>query len=171
MPLRRPRPGEILALLLLLLAPAALPAQAGIPGQRLEPGRGMEAEYLTYAMRGVRQTLGAWSGAWRAGDPARLAGLYASDARLVAGDGAGPLRGRAEIERYWAAQRPATREVTLEMDDFDVSSQIAFVQGAYELVRTRPDGAEERTGGVHLTVLVMEGRSWRIRSQVFRPGE
>src|SRR5688572_13675584 len=75
----------------------------------------------------------AWTTAFNAGDPARLAALYAEDARTLP-PGGPPVVGRGDIESYWRGDL-GEGGVTTTLTPVDAVAQgnIVYVEGTYRV--------------------------------------
>lgn len=159
--------GAVLAAVSLL--PSALAAQ--IPGDRLPTYDRVNAEHRAEALRGVSQTLAAWSAAWRA-DSSRLAPLYAGDAVLLAPHGDSPVATARAATVRLEELRTEYAWAELGISDFVAEGDLAFVFGTFEMRGDGNGSGMETLRGVHVTLLERGRgrRNWRIRSQVFRAG-
>jgi uncharacterized protein (TIGR02246 family) len=102
------------------------------------------------------------------GDGAAAAALYAEDAKLFA-PGAGLLKGRAAIGRFW--QTGIQVGITsLELETLDLDDEVACELGRYRL-RITPEGGEPASE--HGEYVVIHRRqadgSWKWALDIFSP--
>ena len=159
----RPAIGALCA----LMTTAPLAAQApGYP--QLDP-RSVRAEYLAEALERVNELQQRWGESWAEDRIDELAELYWEDAMLIPPGGI-PIRGREAIRAYFGEVLPDHGHIEAFMLDFDASGGMAQVFGNYLLGLHGGDGAGTQKSGPLITVYMLRGRSWRIRSQVFVEG-
>lgn len=143
---------RLAAALALTLAAPAIPAQAGEAGE-------LEAA--------VEQVLRDIEAAYRAGDDRYLA-LYDENALVLFG-GQPPIRGPAEIGRWWRDFNAEWRaEVTLTNVEITVSGDRAYaINETRAELTSRADGQRETRRGRNLLVLARQpDGSWKL-SRVF----
>ncbi len=105
-------------------------------------------------------------------DSARLAGLFADDAVLVASD-QDVIRGRQEIEKYFAsAGDQPLPEVTLTSISAESRNGFGSETGQFEERVTSSEGTVTRVTGVYLTIYRRddEGR-WRVAIAIRSRGD
>lgn len=179
-PASAPRaPGRALAALplavLFLLPLATTGTVAQVPGGHPARDRQLRdadrARVRAMAMQGVQRTLEAWSDAWMEGDAEKIAGLYRKGAS-IRGLPFGSTAGRERIARELDRFLDESGSVTLEMQEFDASGELAYavVSYRYRRLETGVPGGALREGTV-LMVFRNRGEEWPIRSQLFRPEE
>lgn len=157
----------LLIALLVFCGPARLAGQT-MPGQRdAQPGRQM-AEFQARMNREVQTQIGRWTIAWSEADRVRLSDHYAEDALLLTPDPR-PLRGPGAISDQLVRLAGAIGPIQLTVDDFMASGEMAYVFGSYEPVSAPAEDSWLGAGGRYTMVLRRNGRSWRIRSQLFIP--
>ncbi len=98
---------------------------------------------------------------------AALPRLYTEDAMLLPADQE-PVQGRRAIEAHFQQQLAGTGEIQTGVADFTVSGSLAVASGRYWYRTGAQNGAAETVSGTYMMALRQEGRSWRIRSQIFR---
>jgi ketosteroid isomerase-like protein len=160
-----------------LLAAAALAWVVGashlhgqVPGyQQLDP-RSVRAEYTAEVLDRINDHLADWGEAWANDRVDELTELYWDDAVLIPPEG-GLLRGRQEIRAYFDSVLAEHGHIEAFMLDFDASGGMSQVFGNYTLGIQQGDGAGSQRVGPMITVYMMRGRTWRIRSQIFLPGD
>lgn len=136
------------------------------PGyQQLDP-RSVRAEYLGEVLGRINDHIADWGAAWANDRVDELTELYWEDAVLIP-PGGFPLRGRAEIRGYLAEVTPKHGTVEAFMLDFDASGGMSQVYGNYAIDIQEGEGAGTQVRGPIITVYMLRGRTWRIRSQVF----
>lgn len=156
-----------LGALCVLSTASSLAAQApGYP--QLDP-RSVRAEYLAEALERVNELQQDWGEAWATDRVDALADLYWEDAMLIPPGGI-PIRGRGAIRSYFEVVLPDHGHIEAFMLDFDASGGMAQVFGNYLLGFQGGEGAGTQKSGPLITVFMMRGRTWRIRSQVFVGG-
>jgi uncharacterized protein (TIGR02246 family) len=104
-----------------------------------------------------------WVRALRARDAAGIAAAYADDGVFVLADGT-EVKGRAAVEKLYAAQRP------VQILGGGIESQgivcgadgLLYEWGQGRLVIRAKDGAERKSGGPYLTVWKRFDSGWRI---------
>jgi len=164
----------LVALLLLLLLPlattgAAAQVPGGNPTRDRERKDAARARLRAMAMQGVQRTLEDWSDAWMEDDADKMAELYRR-AASVRGLPFGARAGRERIVRELDRYLEDNGSVTLEMQEFDASGELAYAVASYRYRRLEagaPGGALQQ--GTVLMVFRRRGDDWRIRSQLFRP--
>jgi uncharacterized protein (TIGR02246 family) len=151
-------------------APAMVQAQVvpGAPGVDWDRER---HEYTAEVLRAYTALMAEWREAWHRGDARSTAELYSSHAILLVADSL-PLEGRVTIENYLRNVLPRTVEIRTGLSDFVASERLAYALGPFYFDVKSGDGASRQVlTGTVVTVLVREGRRWRIRSQIFRSQE
>ncbi|MBT8488539.1 MAG: SgcJ/EcaC family oxidoreductase [Gemmatimonadetes bacterium] len=146
--------------------PASLVAQA--PGyQQIDVGA-IRAEYNAEVLTQINAHLADWGEAWANDKAEALADLYWEDALLVTPDGL-QRRGEGEIREYFETRLSEHGTVEAFMLDFDASGGMAQVFGNYMLVLQGGESAGRLVQGPMMTVYLLRGRTWKIRSQIFLP--
>ncbi len=161
-PLRRLALPIILGLAARAGAPA--PAAAQAPGYPPVDNRRIYAEYHAEVLEQLNKLMARWGKAWEDDDAEEVTDLYWENAVLIM-PGKPPLRGRDAIRAYLAEVLPEEGAVEAFMLDFDASGGMAVVYGNYRL----NVNGEDRSGPL-VTVYLLKGRTWKIRSQVFTGG-
>jgi uncharacterized protein (TIGR02246 family) len=139
-----------------------LSAQA--PGYPPVDTRGIYAEYHAEVLEQLNALMEDWSRAWKDDRAADVADLYWENAVLIE-PGLAPVRGRDAIRVHLERELPLRGEIEAFMLDFDASGGMAVVYGNYQATE---DGSQR--SGPLVTVYLLKGRSWKIRSQVFTGG-
>lgn len=122
-------------------------------------------EYRTEVLQQVNKVMERWGSAWGRDDVDKVADLYWENAVLIL-PGSPPFRGRDAIRTYLEQALPQqTGKVEAFMLDFDASGGMAVVYGNYMFT----ENGEERSGPL-VTVYMRQGRTWKIRTQVFSEG-
>jgi ketosteroid isomerase-like protein len=98
--------------------------------------------------------------AWRNRNAAALARLFAEDG-FVLPSGFMPIRGRAEIERFYAGKGGP---LSLRAIAFAVESRVGYIIGGYALKKGEPD-----MGKFTLTLRKEAGGRWLIMSDMDNP--
>lgn len=160
----RPRlPAFLLAAALAMVAAVDATAQNPQEGWRpsAEEARG---EYYAYVIRSITDQLGEWRADWEADDLDDLTRRYTQNGVLYLPGNGNPIRGRDALRTEFARLLPSVGSIDLGMAEFDASGGMAYIAGriSYRI----DDGADgHRVRGGHVTILVREGRTWRIRFQ------
>ena len=155
---------RILLLALACAAALARPLAAQAPGYPPVDTRGIYAEYRAEVLEQLNKLMADWARAWKDDRADRVADLYWENAVLIE-PGLAPLRGRDAIRKHLEETLPGRGEVEAFMLDFDASGGMAVVYGNYQLT----ENGSQRSGPL-VTVYLLRGRSWKIRSQVFTGG-
>lgn len=161
---RPARPLLAFALALASLAACAPGLAAQAPGYPPVDTRGIFAEYHAEVLKQLNELMEDWERAWKADRVDDVAELYWENAVLIE-PGVAPFRGRDAIRAHLEQTLPARGEVEAFMLDFDASGGMAVVYGNYRL----SENGTVRSGPL-VTVYLLRGRSWKIRSQVFTGG-
>lgn len=117
------------------------------------------------SLRGVSSMLAEWRGAWARNDAREAARYYTDDALLLIGDGK-PLRGRQEIERGFTGILATSGVIQVGVDDFVASGNVAYAFGQFWYQGEEGDGSPA-VEGTYVMLFRRDGRSWKIRSQMF----
>lgn len=149
-----------------IVLPLHVDAQA--PGYQQIDVRSIRAEYNAEVLTRINDVLADWGDAWANDRAQELAELYWEDAILIPPEG-GLLRGRAQILEYFEKRLPEHGHIEAFMLDFDASGGMSQVFGNYMLGFQRGERAGTQATGPMVTVYLMRGRTWLIRSQVFLP--
>jgi uncharacterized protein (TIGR02246 family) len=161
------RPRSVLPLLALAgcaYVAGARPLAAQAPGYPSVDTRGIYAEYHAEVLEQLNKLMADWARAWKNDRAEDVADLYWENAVLIEPDQP-PLRGRDAIRAYLEGALPLRGEIEAFMLDFDASGGMAVVYGNYQLT----ENGSQRAGPL-VTVYLLKGRSWKIRSQVFTGG-
>lgn len=155
----------ILAAVALIAAPPALHAQH-VPGGPTTDWNEAQNEYTRNILREYSALIDDWRVALSDTVRPRAATHYTEGAQLLM-SGYPPVLGRDSIAAFLGRLAPDLIELRTGISDFMASDRLAFATGP--LVYTWRDddmGGMRSVIGSHVTVLVREGRRWRIRSQV-----
>lgn len=107
----------------------------------------------------------AWTTAFNAGDPARLAALYAEDARTLP-PGGPPVVGRGEIESYWRSDLgEGGVATTLTPVDAVAQGSIVYVEGTY---RVKEGNGADLAGGQYEQLWTHTGGEWQVQREMWR---
>jgi len=136
------------ALLALAAAIAALPAAAARCAEPEPPSVALPAD--------LGRVLRDYEKAWRSRDARALAELFTEDG-FVLSPGSPAVRGRAAIERHYAA---AGGSLFLRAFAFGVDGRIAYVLGGFAHAEDAPDD------GKFTLTLARDGGRWRIVSDM-----
>jgi len=157
------------SLALFVAVACATGASAQAPGyQQLDIGS-IRAEYVSEVLDRINDLLLEWGESWATDQLDEVTSLYWEDALLIPPEG-GLRRGHDEIRAYFAEVLPQHGHIEAFMLDFDASGGMSQVFGNYMLGIQQGEGAGSQRTGPMITVYVLRGRRWKIRSQVFLPG-
>jgi ketosteroid isomerase-like protein len=157
----------MLAAALAVALPAAGHAQH-VPGAPTTNWEREHAEYNLKVLRSYNALVVSWRDALVGGDPGRAATEYSAEARLLV-SGYPELTGRDSIRAFLDRQRDSLVDIRTSLAEFLASDRLAFASGPLVITwREGSAGGLRTLVGNHVTVLVREGRQWRIRSQVLR---
>lgn len=161
----------------LVVAASLLPAEAdaqmrrhpGAPGGDGYSAAAARAEFYADVLEHTNEVLAKWRRAWAEDDLDAVLELYTEDALFIFTNDA-PVQGREAIREKLVTLLERTGEVQAAFTDFDASGRMGLISGL--LTFQMRDARSSRTvGGLHMTVLIRQGRDWRIRSQLFRLDE
>jgi len=146
---------------------AAAPARAQlVPGAPRTDWEVAQSEYRLGVLREYSAMMSGWSSALSAGEAAAAAAEYSENAQLLV-SGHGMVQGRDSIAAFLRAFGSDLVELRTGLTEFLASDRLAYATGP--LIYTfRQGGAGRPVTGQHVTVLVREGRRWRIHSQVLQ---
>jgi ketosteroid isomerase-like protein len=152
----------------LALAPATLYGQI-VPGAPTTDWNRERQEFTADALRGYDRMISEWRTAWQKGDAAAVTEFYLDDALLFVGDTT-PLQGKANFAQQLQRMVSLTVELRTGLSDFVASDRLAYALGPFYWETKDSAGSASRVvTGTHVTILVREGRRWKIRSQILRP--
>lgn len=164
MPIRLPSRSLRLAVLFAALGAGAAHAQV-LPVPRGTDSRQEMREFNAESLRGVSGMLAEWRGAWARNDAREAARFYTDDALLLIGDGK-PLRGRKDIETGFAGILSTSGVIQVAVDDFVASGNVAYAFGNF-WYQNEEGESEPAISGTYVMLFRRDGRSWKIRSQMF----
>ncbi len=154
---------------LMSAATIASSVEAQAPGYQQLDISSIRAEYVSEVLDRINDLLLEWGESWAEDRIDELTSLYWEDALLIPPEG-GLRRGQEEIRAYFDETLSQHGSIEAFMLDFDASGGMSQVFGNYMLTVQQGDGAGSPQQGPMITVYVMRGRQWKIRSQVFLPG-
>lgn len=160
------------AFVLLFLVGASFPgvvAAQVVPGAPATDWDRQRHEYTADVLRAFNKVMEEWRAAWQTGDVEEIVALYDESALLFVGDSA-PLQGRAALQMYFAQTLPLNVEIRSGLSDFVASERLAYALGPLYVVNRIEPGAQNtrQSTGTLVTILVREGKRWKIRSQIIR---
>ena len=150
-----------------LTIPAQLLGQA--PGGWMPSSRTIRAEFHAEVLNHVNALAEDWATAWSNDNVDDLMELYADNAVLIPEEGAS-LRTPEDIRSFLEEYVKTTGRVEMFMLDFDASGEMAMVYGNWRARMTSGPDAGQEVRGPMVTVYLQRGRTWLIRSQMFRRG-
>jgi len=157
-----------------VLSASLLPADAdgqtrrhpGAPGSDGFSAAAARAEFYADVLEHTNEVLSRWRAAWAADDLDALLELYTEDASFIFTNDA-PVQGREAIREKLVTLLERTGEVQAAFTDFDASGRMGLISGLLTF-QMREARRSRTVGGIHMTVLIRQGRDWRIRAQLFR---
>ncbi len=156
-------------LLSALLSAAAVPVQAQVNPIQGGNQRQDVLQYSVESMQEYQDVVRQWTSAWSRADAGRTARFYLDDATFVP-DGGVLLQGRREIERSLREILPRRRDMQLQISDFEVRGTLLYGLGTFSYREdVEGTGGYRTVSGTYMTVMQRNGRTWRIRSQIFSP--
>lgn len=163
----------LLAAVLWMALPLHLGAQL-VPGAPKTDWDRAHSEFTLDVLRQYNALMGDWRDRLHEGNAAKAAALYSATAQVLV-TGHEPIQGRDSIAAWLGEFAGTLVEVRMSVSDFMASDRLAYAVGAL-LFSSRADSATTVVRpftGRHVTVLLREGRNWRIHSQVlhFTPAE
>jgi ketosteroid isomerase-like protein len=160
------------AVLCLCLGPRAADAQV-VPGAPPTDWSVAQNEFRLAVLREYNTLISSWHDALNADDAAALATDYTATAMLLV-SGRAAVQGRDSIADLLGSFAQELIEIRTGVADFLASDRLAFATGPMLCrFKVAASGGERTVTGHHVTVLLREGRRWRIHSQVlqYEPGE
>ena len=155
-----------LAQILLLATAGALSGQR-VPGAPATDWERESAEYRVEVLKAYNEVMTDWRHAWESADARRAADFYAQAAVLVVSDST-LIQGKQRIQEYFVSALPRVIEIRTGLSDFVASDRLAYALSPVWYREKTVSGEERAYTGTCVTVLVREGRRWKIRSQIFR---
>lgn len=150
-------------------ADAQMRRHPGAPGGDGYSAAAARAEFYADVLEHTNEVLSKWRQAWADDDLDAVLELYTEDALFIFTNDA-PVQGREAIREKLVTLLETTGEVQAAFTDFDASGRMGLISGL--LTFQMQDARRSRTvGGLHMTVLIRQGRDWKIRSQLFRLDE
>lgn len=160
---------NMIKLLATLALGAMLPTTSSaqiVPGAPQTDWERTRHEYTAEVLRSYNDVMAKWRVAWMEGDVDAVMDLYDEGAILMVDDSV-PFEGRAAIERFVRSVAPGTRELRTGLSDFVASERLAYSLGPI-YIEVAKGAAVRSYSGNAVTILVREGRRWKIRSQILR---
>jgi uncharacterized protein (TIGR02246 family) len=159
----------LLPLILFLTLPTR-PAHAQIvPGAPTTDWNRERQEFTADVLRAYDRMITEWRAAWQKGDPKAVAEFYLDDALFFVGDTV-PLQGKASVMQQLQRMVPGTVELRTGLSDFVASDRLAYALGPFYWEVKDSAGTTTRVvTGTVVTIVVRDGRRWKIRSQILRP--
>lgn len=156
-------------MVLLFLASCLLPLRAEaqiVPGAPRIDWEKEHQEFTTDVLRAYNELIESWRGAWEKGDAKKASSYYSDGAFLFAE--AQLIQGKGAVEAHLVKLLPRIARVKTGLSDFVASDRLAYALGPVWYDLRGLDGSMQPMAGTLLTVLVKEGKKWKIRSQIFR---
>jgi len=139
-----------------------------VPGAPPTDWSTAQNEYRLTVLREYHVLISGWYSALNDGDAAVAAASY-TDSALLLVSGHDAVQGRDSIAAFLGEFTRGVQEIRTGLTDFLASDRLAYATGPMIFtVRTAGSGAARSITGQHVTVLVREGRRWRIHSQVLK---
>ena len=160
----RPPPfASLIALSVTLLAsPTAAQVGRGAPNINWDRDRN---EYSAEVLKAYNDVMQSWRDAWQGEDAKAMADLYTDAAYLILPD-AELIQGRDSIRSALSNALPGLVEVRTGLTEFMASDRTAYALGPF-WYRIRVGENARTLIGTHVTILIREGRTWKIRTQIF----
>lgn len=153
--------------LLVVCSPVAIPADVlaqAWPGGRGSVAANQRNDYLAFVREGVDEMVRKFESAAHERDAARLAELYTDGTTLVTKSGT--VLGREPVRERFARALPRMRGVTLRIETFNASGELAYLGGRLSYEVTHANGAHAYDVPVSLLLEQHRQNSWRIQTQV-----
>jgi ketosteroid isomerase-like protein len=149
-----------------LAATAVLPAVAvaQFPGGALGRTDIHTLQFRQITLGEVTSFMQSWERSWKEPDLLSPRDHYTRDAALLQPGGAF-IVGRDSVRNFVRQFDGITAEARAVLLDFDASDGISYFYGPFSFVAR--DAAQGEVSGRKVTILVREGRDWRIRAQFF----
>ena len=160
--------GSVLFACCFTLAAASTARAQIVPGAPGVDWNRERQEYTADVLRAYDRLITEWRAAWTRGDVRGALELYDDDAMLFVGDTL-PIQGKSKIEKQLHIMLPAMIEIRTGLSDFVASERLAYALGPFYLESRGADSKSRVTTGTVVTIIVRDGRRWKIRSQIFRP--
>jgi ketosteroid isomerase-like protein len=156
----------------LLVGPAAASAQH-IPGGGARDLRERSArlaiEYRREVLADLSRLMLDWQAAWEADDAPTLIEMYSQNGVIIRPSERAAYRGREEIEGFFVDLLSTAGTISTDILDLDAADRMAYVVARYTSSPSQGVGGEIMRGTL-VTVVQLEGSTWRIRSQTFLDG-
>jgi uncharacterized protein (TIGR02246 family) len=153
----------------LLVTATAVPAHAQhVPGAPSIDWDRARNDYTASVLRDYNSVIAEWRETLDNGDVGRALSYY-SDGAMILVPGSAAIQGRDSIRAFLQGFAPNVLEIRTGLTDFVASDYLAYATGPLMYTyRTGEAGPIHTVVGNHVTILVREGRRWRIRSQVLK---
>ena len=141
-----------------------------VPGAPTMDWQRERQEFTAEVLKAYDRTITEWRNAWQKGDVAAVADFYLDDALLFVGDTI-PLQGKTNFIKQLQRMVPQTVELRTGLSDFVASDRLAYALGPFywEIKESAGATTTRVVTGTVVTIMVRDGRRWKIRSQILRP--
>lgn len=127
--------------------------------------------YAAETLEEYQRIVRTWTSAWDRGNTRELARLYRDDATLVPQGGV-ILQGRQEIAPVLDSLVRDRNSFRINLVEYEVRGTLFYALGSFTYHEAgNGNGGAEPVSGTVMTILQRDGRTWRIRSQIFSPAE
>jgi len=123
-------------------------------------------EYTVDVLRAYNQLMTEWRNAWEHGDAKTVSSFYTDGAILFLPESE-PIQGKELIGAFFEKSLPPV-EIRTGLSDFVASDRLVYALGPYWSQIRDSSGQVRAVTGTCVTILVREGKRWKIRSQIFR---
>ncbi len=122
-----------------------------------------EEMVVTTDLEGLKSMEAAWQDAFNAGDPAKIAGVYAADGSVLPPNGAA-ISGRGDVQAFW--QQFFTTGISISIEDYDAAANgdVGYKAGTFTM--TGPDGSVIDDGKYVEVWNHIDGR-WQMKYDIF----
>jgi ketosteroid isomerase-like protein len=160
----------LLPLILFLTVPTRAVHAQIVPGAPTTDWNRQRQEFTAEVLKAYDRTMKEWRDAWHKGDIKAVADFYLDDALLFVGDTV-PLQGKDNVLKQLQRMVPNTVEMRTGLSDFVASDRLAYALGPFYWETRESAGATATrvVTGTVVTIMVRDGRRWKIRSQILRP--
>lgn len=115
----------------------------------------------------INSAVQSFGDAFRRGDAAAVAALYAEDATLLP-PGSPVTKGRDAIREFWqGAMSVGVREAKLETVEVESRDDLAYEVGRFEMAMQPPGGERAEVTGKYVVVWKREADGWRMHVDIW----
>ena len=115
----------------------------------------------------ISSAIQTFTDAFRRGDAAAIAALYAEGARLLP-PGNPMMQGREAARTFWqGAMGMGIKEARLEALEIEERGDLAYEMGRFEMVVEPSGGQRSEVAGKYVVVWKQEGGAWKIHVDIW----